>query len=282
MDGPTAAQSVLRMAGLVTPMALRVAATLGLADLMGSAGATAARLASGTHTVEPALRRLLDHLVTVGVFHRDEERDRYRPTALGEELRSDGPGGIRPLLDINSAGGRAELAFVELLHTVATGEPAYAHRYGSEFWTDRDARPQLRRSFDDQMNWRFRVQATQIAERYSWDRFDEVLDVGGGDGTVLAAILGVHPRVRGRVLDLPPTVATAAERFAAVGLSERAAAVAGGPCWSSRWPWTACERCARSSEGKAVGAGVAGPRRRSGASTTPRCRRAGSVTSSAT
>jgi hypothetical protein len=119
-------------------------------------------------------------------------------------MSEDAPEGIKPLLDINAAGGRAELGFVELLGTITTGVPGYQKRYGRDFWADLDAEPSLRRSFDAQMNWRFQVQATQIAERVDWGRFSEVLDVGGGDGMVLAAILQAHPGLRGRVLDLSP------------------------------------------------------------------------------
>lgn len=208
-------------------MSVRVAATLGLAELAGSAGATAAELASATGTAAQPLRRLLDHLVTVGVFDHDPETGRFRPTELGAQMREDAPEGIKPLLDINCAGGRAELGFVELLGTVTTGTPGYVQRYGRDFWTDLDERPELRRSFDAQMNWRFRAQATQIAERYDWSRFCEIVDVGGGDGTVLAAILNAHPDVRGRVLDLAPTATAATERFVAAGLVERASAVSG-------------------------------------------------------
>ena len=113
------------MAGLATPMALRVAATLGLVELAGSAGATAEHLATETGTAASALRRLLDHLVTIGAFELDRERALYRPTSLGDQLSADAPHGLKLLLDINSAGGRAELAFVDLLDTVVTGEPAY-------------------------------------------------------------------------------------------------------------------------------------------------------------
>ena len=215
------------MADLATPMSIRVAATLSLVERAGSAGATAEQLASETGTAMPAIRCLLDHLVTIGVFDLDVETSHYRPTNLGAQLSEDAPEGIKPLLDINSAGGRAELAFVELLGTIITGAPAYAHRYGREFWADLDARPELRRSFDAQMNWRFRVQATQIAERFDWSRFSEILDVGGGDGTVLAAILHTHPDLRGRVLDLSPTTTAATDRFAATGLDDRAGAVSG-------------------------------------------------------
>ncbi len=210
------------MADLATPMSIRVAATLGLVEHAGNAGATAERLAALTGTSAPALGRLLDHLVTVGVFEHDARSGRFRPTSLGTQMDE-----VRLLLDINAAGGRAELAFVELLGTVTTGAPAYPRRYGREFWADLDAEPELRRTFDAQMNWRFETQASQIAERFDWGRFPEILDVGGGNGMVLEAILRAHPGVRGRVLDLPPSAEAAADRFAAAGLGDRAGAVAG-------------------------------------------------------
>ncbi|WP_031465383.1 methyltransferase [Sciscionella sediminilitoris] len=215
------------LADLATPMAIRVAATLHLVERAGNTGSVAAELAAATGTAEPALRCLLDHLVTVGVFERDPESGRYRPTELGAQLDAEAPDGIKPLLDIHQAGGRAELAFVDLLGTIGTGEPAYTRRYGRGFWADLDANPELRRSFDAQMNWRFRVQAPQIAERFDWSRFARILDVGGGEGTVLAAILRAHPGVRGQVLELPPTAAAAERRFAAAGFGDRAGAVSG-------------------------------------------------------
>lgn len=215
-------QSILALADLATPMAIRVAATLGLAE---HPAATAAELASRTGTSASALTILLDHLVTAGVFEFDAESGRYRPTELGVQLRADAPEGVRPLLDIHSAGGRAELAFADLLGTITTGKAAYEHRYGRDFWADIDAEPRLRRSFDAQMNWRFQVQAPQIAARFGWGRFPRILDVGGGDGLLLAEILRAHPAVRGEVLDLAPSAAAAAARFAADGLADRAGVV---------------------------------------------------------
>ncbi len=217
----------MALADLATPMAVRVAATLGLAELAGNAGATAERLAAETGTSAPALRRMLDHLVTMGVFDLDTESGHYRPTDLGAQMREDAPEGVKPLLDITCAGGRAELAFVDLLETITTGEPAYPHRYGRGFWADLDADPKLRSSFDAQMNWRFREQAPQIAKRFDWSRFPDIVDVGGGDGPLLIEILNAHPGVRGRIVDLAPTAAAATERFTAAGLGHRASAVAG-------------------------------------------------------
>ncbi|WP_197516586.1 MULTISPECIES: methyltransferase [Nocardia] len=228
MNSPEQPASILALADLATPMAVRVAATLRLVDHAGSTGATAEELAARTGTSAPALRRLLDHLVTIGVFDDEAASGRYRPTSLGNQMSADSPDPFALLLlDIGSAGGRAELAFVELLSTITSGRPAYPRRYGRDFWADLEAEPALRTSFDAQMNCRFRVYADQIAARFDRSRFPDVLDVGGGDGTLLTAILRAHPGVRGRVLDLAPTAAAATERFTATGLSDRASAVAG-------------------------------------------------------
>ncbi|PPJ28461.1 methyltransferase [Nocardia nova] len=209
-------------------MAIRVAATLRLVDHAGTVGATAEELAARTQTSAPALGRLLDHLVTVGVFGYEAASGRYRPTSLGDQMSAESPDALTLLLlDIGSAGGRAELAFVELLSTITSGGPAYPRRYGRDFWADLAAEPALRTSFDAQMNCRFRVYADQIAARFDWSRFPEVLDVGGGNGTLLTAILRAHPGVRGRVLDLAPAADAATERFAATALGDRATAVAG-------------------------------------------------------
>ncbi|SHG81603.1 methyltransferase [Streptoalloteichus hindustanus] len=219
-------QTLRALSDVVTPMCVRVAATLGLAD-HADTWTTPEDLASRTGSSAFALRGVLDHLVTAGVFEIDVERDRYRITELGRGLRDDAPGGIRADLDITGALGRAELAFVELLHTVRTGEAGYPRRYGRGFWADLDADPRLRQTFDAKMSNRMRDDMAQIARRFDWSRFADVVDVGGGDGTLLSHILGVHTGLKARVVDLPPTAAAAAARFAEHGFQDRTDVVAG-------------------------------------------------------
>ncbi len=199
----------MALADLATPMAIRVAATLDLVEHAGRDGATAEELAARTATNLPALRCLLDHLAEVDVFDLDAASGRYRPTGLGNQLREDAPS-----WRLSSCSARSPPA-----------SPAYPRRYGRDFWADLDAEPRLRRSFDAQMSWRFQTQAAQIAQRFDWGRFPEILDVGGGDGKLLAESLRAHPNVRGRVLDLPPSAEAAAERFAAAGLADRSGTV---------------------------------------------------------
>ncbi|MFI9503507.1 methyltransferase [Nocardia sp. NPDC052566] len=224
-DDQALVQTLRDMAWLATPMALRVAATLRLADQFGDAGATVTELAERTSTSAPALTRVLAHLVTLTVL--THTNGVYHLTELGRQLRSDADNELLLELDINSAVGRAELAYVELEHAVRTGEAAYPHRYGRDFWSDLAETPALRESFDAKMTRRFQAIAPQIAQRYDWSRFATIVDVGGGQGAVLSAILRAHPSVRGQLVDLPATAARAAEEFAAAGLTDRATAVAG-------------------------------------------------------
>jgi hypothetical protein len=77
------------------------------------------------------------------------------------------------------------------------------------------------------MTRRFREHAPAIARRFDWSRFGTIVDVGGGQGTVLSAILHAHPAVHGQLVDLAPTAAQAMQEFIAAGLDGRAHAVAG-------------------------------------------------------
>lgn len=220
------ATALRRMAGLATPMTLRVAVTLGLPDRLLGSGAAADRLASELDVSPIALELLLNHLATLGVVERTATG--YRTTAFGANLCADAGNGLtHTLLHLDHAGGRAELAFVELAHSVTTGRAAYPRRYGQDFWTDLAAHPHLRESFDRQMTQRFREQLPHIVAGVDWSRFPTVVDVGGGNGTLLAAVLAAHPGVRGHLVDLEPTAAEAGRTFHAHGLDDRARATAG-------------------------------------------------------
>lgn len=210
------ARSLRELASLATPMSLRVAATLRLADRITDTGTTADDLAATTDTEPRALTRVLDHLVAVGVLCRTDNR--YQVTELGSQLRDDN---ILDELDVTSAIGHAQLAFVELPHAVATGSAAYPRRYGRDFWADLAATPELGQSFDTKMARRFRDHAPRIARDFDWHRFQTVADIGGGQGTVLSAILTTHPDLQGHLVDLAPTAARAATQFATAGLADR-------------------------------------------------------------
>jgi 2,7-dihydroxy-5-methyl-1-naphthoate 7-O-methyltransferase len=213
-------------ADLATPMAIRVAATLRLADHIAAGRHTTEALAAATGADRDALGRLLSHLVTAGVLTR-ADGGAFGLTAVGDQLRDDHPDGVRPWLDLEGAIGRADLCFVQMLHTIRTGEPAYPLQFGRPFWDDLAADPALAASFDALMGGRLGADAPRIAAAYPWGTLDHVVDVGGGNGTLLIAILRAHPGLRGTVVDLAGPVAHADHAIAAAGLADRAGTRAG-------------------------------------------------------
>lgn len=213
-------------ADLLTPMAIRVAATLRLADHIAAGRQTTEALAAEVDADGDALGRLLGHLVTAGVLSRAGTGS-YGLTALGEQLRDDHPGGVRAWIDLEAAIGRADLCFVQLLHTVRTGEPAFPRHFGRAFWDDLSADPGRAASFDALMGARLAADAPAIAGAYPWGTLGHLVDVGGGNASLLIAILRAHGELRGTVLDLAGPVTRAEQAITAAGLGDRAAAQVG-------------------------------------------------------
>ncbi|RAS62527.1 O-methyltransferase [Lentzea atacamensis] len=206
-------QTLRRMSGLVTPMALRVAVTLGLPDRLRAGPASPDLLATELDVNPRALELLLGHLVTLGIVERAGTG--YRTTEFGEHLCADADNGLHNLLRQDTAAGRADLAFVDPAHSIRTGEPAYPLRYGRDFWADLAEQPHLRDAFDRQMTWRLRDRIPQFVAAVDWSRFRMIVDVGGGPGDLLAAVLDAHAGVCGHLVDLE--VGPALRNFSRLG-----------------------------------------------------------------
>jgi 2,7-dihydroxy-5-methyl-1-naphthoate 7-O-methyltransferase len=214
------------IADLLTPMAIRVAATLRLADHIADGRRTTEALAAATDTDLDALDRVLRRLAAAGVLSRAGAGG-YDLTPLGEQLRDDGPDGLRAFIDLEGAIGRADLCFVQLLHTVRTGEAAFPVQFGRSFWDDLAADPERAASFDSLMGSRLATDAPVVADAYPWGDLGHVVDVGGGDATLLIAILRAHENLRGTVIELPGSTARAQQAIASAGLAHRADAEEG-------------------------------------------------------
>ena len=205
---------------LVTPMALRVAATLRLADFMPDDGtgdgAAISDLAERAGADPEALARMLRHLVAHGVF-TEPRPGRFAANQTAAMLRTGEPGLM--WLDLDGFGGRMDLAFTGLAHTVRTGEPAWEQVFGLPFWDYLDTNPAISASFDATMA----VDGGNIAvaERYDWAAVRHVADIGGGTGTLIAEVLQRNPGLRGTLADLPETAARARRYLAGLGLDGR-------------------------------------------------------------
>jgi predicted transcriptional regulator len=214
------------VADLATPMAVRVAATLRIADLVSQGLSAASQLAEATESDPDALERLLRHLSSAGVLDRDDS-GRYSLTEMGELLLDEHPAGMRRRLDMEGAIGRADLSFFQLLHAVRTGEAAYPAQFGRAFWEDLSLDATLSQSFDELMGSDVAAEAPAIVAAYDWGSLEHVVDVGGGNGSLLIALLTAFPTLRGTVVDLPGASDAARQKLAAAGVAGRAEVVAG-------------------------------------------------------
>jgi hypothetical protein len=205
--------------GYQLSQALSVAATLGLADLLADGARVSDELAEATGSHPDALYRLLRALAGAGVLHEGDNR-RFSLTELGEPLRRDAPESVHGWAAFV---GRPyyRAAWSELLHAVHTGENAFRHVHGVDPWTYRAERPDESALFDRAMESSTRGSIAAVLQAYDFGRFETVVDVGGGNGTLLAALLEAYPAMRGVVFDQPHVVDAAAALLRGRGLSDR-------------------------------------------------------------
>jgi hypothetical protein len=192
--------------GFQVSAAVTVAADLGLSDLMAAGPRTVADLAVATSTDEETLGRLLHALATIGVYEERPDAT-YAVTELGEGLRSDVPGSLRPLARTVMTPAHWG-AWGHLGHSVRTGENAFEALHGVDVWTHRAGRPAENEIFNDNMAALTSLVADAVAEAHDFAGVATVVDVGGGQGALLAAVLDRHPHLDGTVFDLPQAVAT--------------------------------------------------------------------------
>jgi hypothetical protein len=117
--------------------------------------------------------------------------------------------------------GRSDTALSGLLQVARTGRPVYERMFRRPFWADLEADPQRGRAFEALMAVQVSLVADEVATAYDWSDVRHVVDVGGGTGTLLAALLTKHPALRGTLADLPSTVETGRRNLTTAGLSDR-------------------------------------------------------------
>ncbi|MGB8350988.1 MAG: methyltransferase, partial [Gaiella sp.] len=184
--------------------AIAAAVQLGLVDLLAGQPRTADDLADAAGTDSDATGRLLRALVTVNLIAEDDGR--FSLTELGALLRSDAPLSLRPqaLLQADPA---VWDAWGYLAHSVRTGETGFIAKHGIDVWAHRAAQPEHNANFNALMTSLSGTVADAVAASFDFSRLAHVVDVGGGHGALLAAVLRAHPRLTGTVFDQDHAVA---------------------------------------------------------------------------
>jgi O-methyltransferase domain/Dimerisation domain len=210
--------------GYLTTQLLYVAARLGVADVLAFGPRTGREIAEAVGADADALTRMLRGLVLEDIL-AEEDGERFRLTGLGEGLRDGVPGSLRGAIL-----ARGELywsAAAGLLRAATEGGTAFEHVHGAPFFDHLAGDLDRAAAFQASMADRAQREAADVVGAYDFAGLRDVVDVGGGSGVLLEAILRATPGLRGVLVDRPEAVEKARRRLTAAGLNDRCECVVG-------------------------------------------------------
>jgi orsellinic acid C2-O-methyltransferase len=204
--------------------AISVAAELKVADSLAAGAKTSADVARATGVHAPSLHRLMRALVTLGIL-KEASTGTFELTPMGALLRSDAGHSLHSWAIL--CGKHLSRDWLDLLDSVRTGESArkLASEHGIFENFQRDE--QEAAVFNRAMVELTRLSADGVVQAYDFSGMKHIVDVGGGYGQLLAAILKANPQARGTVLDLPHAIEKGRRYFQEIGLADRCEFVSG-------------------------------------------------------
>lgn len=212
------------IAGFWLTQAIYVVVRLRIPDLLTTGSRTADELAAETGTHARSLYRLLRALGSSGVFREDAEHH-FSLTPLSECLRRDTPGSLAALAWMR--GDWQYRAWGDLLHNVQTGETAFDHVFGESLFEFLGNTPENAAIFDQGMVGVHGRETEAMLTAFDFSDIDVLADIGGGNGSVLSAVLKKHPTMRAILFDRSDVIDRAKTNLAQAGVADRVRFIAG-------------------------------------------------------
>src|SRR2546428_9988362 len=170
-----------------------------VADLLRDGPKSGAQLAAATGTHGPSLERVMRLLACAEVFAADDSR-RYALTPLSIPLQANRVDSLRDLV-VHQLGEETYQAWGEIMHSVRTGVTAFDHAFGVGVWEYRAHHPRYAALFNAAMSNVTGAHIDAVLAAYPFSVFRRVVDLGGGTGTFLMALLSAHPGLQGVLFD---------------------------------------------------------------------------------
>ncbi|MCV7088669.1 methyltransferase [Mycobacterium interjectum] len=216
---PPAAVMLELIMGAWVAQSITAAADLGLADALADGALSGEQLADRVGTDADALRRLMRALIGIGIFRRGSD-GRYALTPLAETLRTDAPVSMAGMARwVGSPQHREHWS--HLTEAIRNGNPVVPELRGQPVFEYLADEPELGAIFNSAMTNLSAFATVPLTAAYDFSAFGTIVDVGGGHGRLLAAILQTAPDSRGVLFDLPEVVASAPELFRKYGVDDR-------------------------------------------------------------
>jgi O-methyltransferase domain len=190
--------------GYMASISIYVVARLGIADLLKDGPRPVAELAAATSTHEDRLYRVLRMLASLGVFTETAPR-KFALTPAAETLRSDVPGSMRDMA-LWVGDPLHFRVYSEMMHSVKTGGTAFEHVMGKpvfKYFPDDPAESEV---FNAAMTCFSGMTIPAVLEAYDFSGIQTLMDVAGGHGALLRAILNKYPAMRGLVIEMDHVV----------------------------------------------------------------------------
>ena len=201
------------------------ATRLRIADVLGDGQQSVAEMAAQIGADTGALTRLLRALAALELLSEPVPM-RFRLTEVGHLLRSDRPNSMQAF--VRTFGDPTMLsAWRELETAIRTGETPFRRIYGAGFFDHLSTDRKLSEQFNAAMREGTAIAVQTLLRNYDFSGFRTIADVGGGDGTLLAAVLQAHPGTRGILFDTAAGLAQAGSTLSAAGVGDRCAMCAG-------------------------------------------------------
>jgi DNA-binding transcriptional ArsR family regulator len=198
---------------------IAVAADLKVADALAEGPLSANELARRVGADPDALSRLMRALISEGIFSRRRD-GRYALNALGDTLRSDAAMSMAGMARLVGSAEHRE-HWSNLLDAVGTGEAVPAKLRGMSGWEYMAQRPELAAVFNEAMTSMSELVIDPVVAAYDFTPYRTIVDVGGGHGRLLAAIVAATPGAEGVLYDQPPVVEGATELLEKHGVAHR-------------------------------------------------------------
>jgi hypothetical protein len=195
---PPAVQIFRMITGFWTSCCMYVAAKLNIPDLLAENSKTAIQLADETHAHASSLYRLLRALSSVGIFSENDKKE-FKLTPLGNILRTDIPGSLKALTIMNL--GDHYSAWGNLLAAVRTGEIAFDNLHKTSVWKYHEEHRENGMNFNKAMSEVTQTAIMHILPAYDFTSSKNIVDIGGGNGALLCAILKNATNTTGIVFD---------------------------------------------------------------------------------
>ena len=217
---------LLLLKGHIVVQAIRAAAQLGLADLVKDNPKSLLELAEATNVPARSLARLLRVLVALEIFI-EKESGVFAQSELSYLLRSDIPYSMHDLALMHGDEWQWR-PWEAFLYSLQTERPAFDSLYGMSLWQYFQQRnPRSGQLFHAAMTSFSNQDNMAIASAYDFSSFHLLVDVGGGEGSLLRTILHTYPTLQGILFDQPTVIEQARELFDREGLAARCTLVPG-------------------------------------------------------